>query len=161
MLYYAEAVPSEIDFSKVLPKAIRFSAKINSAASPVPIAGVKGIRMVAKKIRQLENEKDERRAHLYLGHIVRMQEEIGTGGGGFRFMYASFLQEAGEKLGSSLLSDAAEEMSKIGDEWRLFALMCARKSKARYDDTFHSIAEQLEKISDREAALYDRLKTLR
>ncbi len=161
MLYYAQAVPAEIDFSKVLPKAIRFSAKINSAASPVPIAGVKGIRMVAKKIRQLENEKDERRAHLYLGHIVRMQEEIGTGGGGFRFMYASFLQEAGEKLGSSLLSDAAEEMSKIGDEWRLFALMCARKSKARYDDTFHSIAEQLEQISDREAALFERLKTLR
>ena len=35
----------------------------------------------------------------FLGNIVRMQEEIGTGGGGFRFMYAAFLQEAGDVLG--------------------------------------------------------------
>jgi hypothetical protein len=156
LLYYPTEVPDEIDFERVLPKAIRFTAKISSSKNPVPIAGPKGILRVAKKIRKLVDAQ-ERFAHLYLGHIVRMQEEIGTGGGGFRFMYAAFLQEAAQIMASDQLSEAAEEMSSIGDEWRLFALMCARKSKARYDDTFDSIADQLEMIAQREAALFGRL----
>lgn len=156
LLYYPAEVPAAIDFESVLPKAIRFTAKINGPKSPVPIAGSKGIHRVAKKIRKLV-DADERYAHLYLGHIVRMQEEIGTGGGGFRFMYAAFLQEGAEILASDQLAEAAEEMSLIGDEWRLFALMCARKSKARYDDTFDSIADQLDKIANREAALFAQL----
>ncbi|MCU7905898.1 MAG: BtrH N-terminal domain-containing protein [Candidatus Thiodiazotropha sp. (ex Epidulcina cf. delphinae)] len=160
LIYYPAKVPDEIDFDSVLPKSIRFSAKINGARSPVPIAGVKGIQRVAGQIRKLDKAQ-ERDANLYLGHIVRMQEEIGTGGGGFRFMYASFLQEAAEILRSDLLADAAEEMSEIGDEWRLFALMCARKSKARYDDTFDGIADQLEKIAGREASLFARLHNYR
>ncbi|MET0051935.1 MAG: BtrH N-terminal domain-containing protein [Candidatus Thiodiazotropha sp.] len=159
LLYYPDSVPERIDYSTLLPKAIRFTAKINGPKSPVPIAGVKGIARVARNIRGLAGVED-RKAHLYLGHIVRMQEEIGTGGGGFRFMYAAFLQEAAEILGSELLEEAAQEMSRIGDEWRLFALMCARKSKARYDDTFDSIADQLDKIAGLEAELYSRLVRL-
>jgi hypothetical protein len=159
LLYYPAKVPAEIDFNTILPKAIRFTAKVNGAKSPVPIAGSKGIRWVARNIRKLV-DAEARYAHLYLGHIVRMQEEIGTGGGGFRFMYAAFLQEAAEILASDQLAEAAEEMSVIGDEWRLFALMCARKSKARYDDTFDSIADQLDKIAKREATLFGRLSAL-
>jgi hypothetical protein len=159
LLYYPAKVPAEIDFNTILPKAIRFTAKVNGAKSPVPIAGSKGIRWVARNIRKLV-DAEARYAHLYLGHIVRMQEEIGTGGGGFRFMYAAFLQEAAEILASDQLAEAAEEMSVIGDEWRLFALMCARKSKARYDDTFDSIADQLDKIAEREATLFGRLSAL-
>lgn len=30
----------------------------------------------------------------YLAQLVRMQEEIGTGGGGFRYIYAAFLQQS-------------------------------------------------------------------
>jgi hypothetical protein len=160
LLYYPVSVPESIDYPSLLPKAIRFTAKINGPKSPVPIAGVKGIARVARNIRGLDRV-EVRKAHLYLGHIVRMQEEIGTGGGGFRFMYAAFLQEAAEILGSSLLDEAAQEMSRIGDEWRLFALMCARKSKARYDDTFDSIADQLDKIAGLEGELFLRLMSLR
>jgi hypothetical protein len=42
--------------------------------------------------------------------IVRMQEEIGTGGGGFRFIYAAFLQEAGRLMGSTRLEEASRMM---------------------------------------------------
>ena len=34
----------------------------------------------------------------YLAQMIRMQEEIGTGGGGFRFIYGAFLEEAAEVL---------------------------------------------------------------
>jgi len=40
-----------------------------------------------------------------------MQEEIGTGGAGFRFMYASFLQEAGEKIGAAELGEASARLT--------------------------------------------------
>ncbi|MEN8168590.1 MAG: DUF4872 domain-containing protein, partial [Pseudomonadota bacterium] len=102
-----------------------------------------------------------RYANLFLGHIVRMQEEIGTGGGGFRFMYAAFLQEAAAIMSSDLLAEAADKMTDIGDEWRLFALMCARMSKQRHGDSFSSIAEQMHKIARQESDLYRLLSTYR
>jgi hypothetical protein len=157
MIYYPASVPTEIDFNTLLPKAIRFTAKISGFKNPVPIAGPKGMKLVARKIRKL-SKVEPRQAHLYLGHMVRMQEEIGTGGGGFRFMYAAFLQEAANILDSELLLEASHELSSIGDQWREFALMCARKSKRRYNDTFDSIADQLEKIAQHEAALFTRLR---
>ena len=36
-----------------------------------------------------------------LGQVIRMLEEIGTGGAGFRFIYAAFLQESAGILGIS------------------------------------------------------------
>ena len=40
----------------------------------------------------------DKKASLYLGQVVRMLEEIGTGGAGFRFIYAAFLQESAKIL---------------------------------------------------------------
>ena len=59
---------------------------------PGPIVGVNGIKYTAKQIRKWRGTLGPRKAGLYLGQIVRMQEEIGTGGGGFRFLYAAFLR---------------------------------------------------------------------
>jgi len=58
--------------------------------------------------------------------IVRMQEEVGTGGAGFRYMYAAFLQEAASLFGSAELNDLSQEMTAIGDTWREFAVTAAR-----------------------------------
>ncbi|MEN8180746.1 MAG: BtrH N-terminal domain-containing protein [Pseudomonadota bacterium] len=160
MMYYPTSVPAEIDFKRLIPKAIKLTTRISSKRSPMPLAGVKGIRRVARKIEKL-SDAEPRYANLYLGHIVRMQEEIGTGGGGFRFMYAAFLQEAADIMASDLLAEAADKMSEIGDEWRLFALMCARMSKKRYGDTFASIAGQMNKVAQMESDLYDLLSTYR
>ena len=60
-----------------------------------------------------------------------MQEEIGTGGGGFRFLYAAFLQEAADILCMPELGDASDKMTRVGDQWRLFALACAKLVKGR------------------------------
>jgi len=68
---------------------------------------------------------------LYIGNIVRMQEEIGTGGGGFRFLYASFLQELAAKTGYAVLDGLASRLVEIGDRWREFALAAARMIRGR------------------------------
>ena len=53
---------------------------------------------MAKLIRKWPKKKGTKSANHYLGQIVRMQEEIGTGGGGFRYIFAAFLQESSKVL---------------------------------------------------------------
>lgn len=155
-MYYPVSLPKEIHYEKVIPKALRSTCRTNGRKNPMPFAGVKGMKMIAKKIEKLKNE-DPRFARLFLGHIVRMQEEIGTGGAGFRFMYGAFLQEAGERLNSKLLSDTSEQMIKVGDEWRQFALLCARMSKERGEQNFKDIADKLRDVANMELEIYDEL----
>lgn len=156
MMYYVENVPSEIDYETVVPKSIRFTARINGRWNPVPFAGVHGMRMVAKRIEKLKNA-DPRYARLFMGHIVRMQEEIGTGGAGFRFMYAAFLQQVSEMFNSEILREASEKMVRTGDELREFALFAARINKQRGDQDFSDAAAQLRKVAQMEMDIYNEL----
>ncbi|MBU1233822.1 MAG: BtrH N-terminal domain-containing protein [Proteobacteria bacterium] len=157
LLYYPLKVPETIDYAVVIPRAVKKNAKA-MLKTPVPIAGIRGIRALAKSIGKLE-KKDRRYAKLFLGHIVRMQEEIGTGGAGFRFIYASFLQEAGRLLGSSLLAESSEMMTAVGDQWREFALMLAKaiRSKKSHSIDFPALQIKLESVADAEAAVYRKL----
>jgi len=156
LMYYPSEVPDSIDYDLVIPKAIRFTGKMNGRWNPVPIAGVHGIRLLAKNILKLE-KADQHYAQLFMGHIVRMQEEIGTGGAGFRFIYAAFLQEAGTILNSTFLHERSSELTNIGDEWRDFAVLCARLSKKRKGQNYSDAAKQLYKIADMELDFYQRL----
>ena len=45
-----------------------------------------------------------------------MQEEIGTGRVGFRFIYASFLQEASSILDNQGLNNASVKMTAVADQ---------------------------------------------
>ena len=156
LMYYPSEVPNSIDYDLVIPKAIRFTGKMNGRWNPVPIAGIHGMRLLAKNISKLE-KADQHYAQLFMGHIVRMQEEIGTGGAGFRFIYAAFLQESATLLDSSFLHERSSELTQIGDEWRDFAVLCARLSKKRKGQNYSDAAKQLYKIADMELDFYQRL----
>ena len=159
LLYYPSHVPSHVDYAKVIPKSIRRTAK-TMLKTPVPIAGLKGIRFLAKHIRKLET-KDRRYAKLFLGHVVRMQEEIGTGGAGFRYIYASYLQEASEILNNDILMEASKMMTATGDAWREFALMIAKSIRSKKSEVidFDAIGAKLESVADQEAEVYKKLLT--
>ncbi|MCJ7766219.1 MAG: BtrH N-terminal domain-containing protein, partial [Thiovulaceae bacterium] len=159
LLYYPSHVPSNVDYAKVIPKTIKKTAKM-MLKTPVPIAGLKGIRFLAKHIRKLET-KDRRYARLFLGNIVRMQEEIGTGGAGFRYIYASYLQEASEILENDLLMEASKMMTATGDAWREFALMIAKSIRSKKSEVidFDAIGAKLESVADQEAEVYKKLLT--
>ena len=157
MMYYPTRIPDAVDYEKVIPKAIRFTARLNGSGNPAPFCGVSGMRMVARKIERLPNA-DPRFAKLFLGHLVRMQEEIGTGGAGFRFMYAAFLQEAGEMLQRDELIEASRVMTQTGDEWRQFALLAARMSKSRGKQEFIDVANKLRAVASMEESLYAQLR---
>lgn len=98
---------------------------------PLPLIGVKGIRRLARQVAAWPELLGRRKALIYLGHAIRMQEEIGTGGGGFRLMYAAFLQQAAPILMNDRLLDLSARMTGIGDLWREFAVSGARICKNR------------------------------
>lgn len=157
LLYYPVHIPKHIDYQSILPKVIRKNAQ-TMLKTPVPIAGVRAIRSLGKSIEKLE-KKERRWAKLFLGHIVRMQEEIGTGGAGFRFIYASFLQEAGNILDNQELNSASSMMTAVGDQWREFALLAVkgiRKKKGESID-FTGIREKLDNVADAETEIYKKL----
>jgi hypothetical protein len=156
LLYYPVNVPIEIELKPIIVKSIKKVAK-SMLNTPVPIAGLKGIKYLAKAIRKLK-DKDKRYAKLFLGHIVRMQEEIGTGGAGFRYLYASFLQESSVKFdGDKTLEEASKMFLKVGDEFRVFALMIAKAVRSKQDIDYESIAEKLDSIADEEREVYKKL----
>ncbi|RMG21458.1 MAG: DUF4872 domain-containing protein [Bacteroidetes bacterium] len=98
---------------------------------PGPIAGVAGIAYTGKKIKKWRDKLGLKRAGLYLAQLVRMQEEIGTGGGGFRFIYAAFLQQAHQYHPQDELLHISEQFTRAGDLWRSAAVQAAGIYKGR------------------------------
>ena len=121
---------------------------------------MRGIRLLAKRVREWPEKYGKRKAVLYLGHTIRMQEEIGTGGGGFRLMYAAFLQEAAGILDKKGLLEISEKMTDVGDRWREFALFGARicKDRSADGDNFDRLSDILYDCGNRERALYKDLR---
>ena len=115
------------DLPAIIRKAIRKTAK--HMLAPVFFIGVKGIRTLAKKIESLPAKQNDKYQKLFLGHLVRMQEEIGTGGAGFRYIYAYFLEQAAHICNEPAFQTASEQMTTIGDQWRQFAAMCVKQCK--------------------------------
>ena len=99
--------------------------------APGNIAGISGIRYTAKKIKKWRDTLGLERSRSYLAQLVRMQEEIGTGGGGFRFIYAAFLQQAYAYHPVDELMDISHQFTKAGDLWRDAAIQASGIYKGR------------------------------
>jgi len=147
-LYYPEDISNSIELKYAIRKAIKKNAK--SMLTPFPYAGIKGMKRLARKIETLYQE-DTKYIQLFLTHIVRMQEEIGTGGGGFRFLYAAFLKEAMEyDIDNFVLEKSSVLFVKSGNVLREFALLCVSGSKNLEKLNLEQISNKL-----REAIFYE------
>lgn len=156
LMYWLDDVPREQDWEKLIRQAVLGTTRILDGM-PLPWIGIRGIQHLARQVERLDPAQTKYN-RLYLTHIVRMQEEIGTGGAGFRFMYASFLQEAGEKIGAAELGEASARLTAIGDDWRQFASACVRASRSKGEaPDFRPIAEMLRGIAGQERALMKEL----
>lgn len=155
-MYYPTHVPKGLDIRPAVKKSLRKNA-YDMHTIPVPIFGYKAIGYLASKVRNYETVLGERKAIHYLGNIVRMQEEIGTGGGGFRFIYAAFLQESARLLEVPQLNEHAKTMTNIGDMWRDFAYDAGRVCKGRAPEgvNYASLADLLVEIGESERKVFE------
>jgi len=130
---------------------------------PGPITGIKGIRFTAKRIRGWRNKLGPQKAGSYLAQVVRMQEEIGTGGGGFRFIYGAFLQEAYQYLPVDELMNISKEFTRSGDIWRSAAVQAAGIYKGRLGTQadFEQMSEYLLSAADVEQQAFRALSKIK
>ena len=158
-MYYLTQVPEQLELKPHIVRGIRSVCKM-MLASPFPLIGVKGIRFLAKRLGKWPQRLGQENADLHLGHVVRMQEEIGTGGGGFRFMYAAFLQESAAAVQEPLLQECAAALTAAGDTWREFAAMAARicKKRGRAEDSYPAMVACLNRCGAMEEKVFAELK---
>ncbi|MDP9042365.1 MAG: DUF4872 domain-containing protein, partial [Bacteroidota bacterium] len=130
---------------------------------PGPIAGVRGIRFTANRIRQWRDKLGPQKAGSYLAQLVRMQEEIGTGGGGFRFIYGDFLQEAYAYYPLQELIDISKQFTKSGDIWRSAAIQAAGIYKGRIgaQADFNLMSDYLNAAADLEKQAFQDLSKIK
>jgi hypothetical protein len=161
-MYYIAVTSSGYDLKSAIVKGIKKACK-DMLEIPIPMFGVKGIRFLARQMRKWPAKLGDKKASLYMGQVVRMLEEIGTGGGGFRFMYAAFLQEAAKELDQPWLNEVSLEMTEAGDHWREFGLIAGRifKNRSSQEESYKKAAEILLKIADREEKIYRRLRKIK
>lgn len=152
LLYFLTRPPVVPDWRQLGRRALARTARIMLA--PIPLVGVRGVRLLAGRVGRLPLRDGGEQARMYIGNIVRMQEEIGTGGGGFRFLYASYLQELAETTGYAALDALAARLVEIGDRWREFALAAARMIRGRDPLAPPALAERLRALAAQEELFF-------
>jgi hypothetical protein len=160
-MYYISYVPEHIRLESAIVRGIRKTAR-DMLTIPIPMFGIDGIRFLSRRMRKWPAKFGDKVAAQNLGQLIRMLEEIGTGGAGFRFIYAAFLQESAGILKKPWLNDLSAEMTAIGDLWREFAVYASRtfKNRDKGSNTYDSLADMLVNIADREEKVFIRLRKI-
>lgn len=129
--FYPDKIPSTIDYKNCIIAGIKDSCR-GMLHIPVPFAGIKGMRLFARKLLDWPRlaGDPERLSHELMMINVTLEEK-GTGGAGFRFMFATFLQESATLLNRADLGEMAARAMAIGDQWRAISLKAARIGKSR------------------------------
>jgi hypothetical protein len=161
-MYFITGTSSSYHLNEAIVKGIRQVCK-DMLEIPIPLFGVNGIRYLARRMRNWPKKYGDKKASLHMGQVVRMLEEIGTGGAGFRFIYAAFLQEAAHELNQPWLNDMSAKMTEAGDRWREFGIIAGRifKNRAGQEDSYVAASEVLMDIADREEKIYRRLSLIK
>lgn len=159
-LYYPEQGKTITD--QQIAQAIKKGIKTNifyMLRIPGNIAGVRGIAKTGKKIKKWRDQLGPQKAGLYLAQLVRMQEEIGTGGGGFRYIYAAFLQQAHAYLPNDSLLEISRSFTRSGDLWRNAAVQAAGIYKGRIGNQadYDVMGDYLFEISELEKKAFQAL----
>ncbi len=159
-MYYVKEVENHIDYEAQIPKSLK--RVINNMIGVNPgFIGVKGMRKFAEKLIEWP---DITRDVEHLSHEVMkinvFLEDQGTGGAGFRFLFATYLKEAADKTGRQELNDFATKMMEIGDKWREISLFAAQIGKNRDlgQDRLKELSDMIMKMADLETAFYKNLK---
>jgi hypothetical protein len=121
-MFYPVHVPREIPMEKGIRHGLK-NTVFNMLRIPIPFLGVKGIRRFADKIADwpgYAKDIDHLAHNVFM--ITTMLEDQGTGGAGFRYIYASFLREAATILNESVFNEY---------DWRNVSLYASRIAKRR------------------------------
>ena len=161
-MYWINNIKKDLDFKSGAQKGIDKSV-YEMIKVPFWLVGVKGIRVLAKDIKKWPHKHGNSTASFYLGQILRMAEDFGTGGAGFRYIYGAFLKEAGERFSNDTLLEASDMMGKTANRWRDFTYMGARncKNRSKPEEDYGMLGDMLREIADSEEKVYRKLDKIK
>jgi hypothetical protein len=157
-MYYPTLIPKDYHIEDAIWLGIK-RAGFDMTEIPLPILATKGMKYLAGRMRRWPERLGDKKAIQYLANVVRMQEEIGTGGAGFRFIYAAFLEKASRILRNEELLELSKQMTAVGDRWRDFAYYAGRVCKSRKSDvkSFAELADIIIECAELEDKIFRRL----
>lgn len=153
--------PTDEQMKQAIIKGIKRNCR-DMLQIPGPIGGTDGIAYTGRQIKKWKTKLGDEKARSYLAQLVRMQEEIGTGGGGFRFIYGAFLQEAHQYVPMDELIDISQEFTAAGDKWRDAAIQASGIYKGRLNTQadYDNMGNMLIAISQDEKKAFKDLQKL-
>lgn len=159
-MFYFDPLSKDFSSSVDLKQAVKAGLKDtchNMLGIPFRYFGPKGMHYFANDIRQWEKKFTDRQICYRLLWYYRVIERAGTGGAGYRFIYADFLKEAAALYESTLLDECAAQMGLVADRWRQFSLDC-RRFLRKDEITLNEMADQLDEIGSCEHAIFTKIK---
>ncbi|MBW2593076.1 MAG: BtrH N-terminal domain-containing protein [Deltaproteobacteria bacterium] len=145
--------PGHIEIPDNLPDVIRDAVMVQSRTlldESLNFQGVAGLGKWERELDQWKNFPDRQWTARFTYQLI---EKRGTGGGGFRLMYADFLREAGEYIPAVAESGLADRMHAVGLAWRDLAYALKRVSENEKPE-FREVAAGLEKVEKLEGAYH-------
>jgi hypothetical protein len=158
-MFNVKKIPQDIDFRKAIVKGIK-KACFNMLKLPIPFIGIKGIYKFADKVKTWP---DLARDTEHLSHEIMkinvLLEDQGTGGAGFRYMYAAFLQEASKIMQDEKLDEFSKEIMNIGDKWREISYFSAKIGKKRdfSENNINQLSDMIREKGDLELNFFNNL----
>lgn len=159
-MFYFDPLPGNfgetVDLRQAVVKGLKQTCH-NMLGIPFRYFGAKGIHYFADDLRKWELKYDHRQICYRLLWYYRVIERAGTGGAGYRYLYADFLKEAAPLFQNVEMEACATKMAEIAEMWRRFSLDCRRYLK-KDEVTLNKMADLLDEISARECAVFHRIK---
>lgn len=157
-MYWISQPNPDLDLREAVTKGIKRTV-YDMIKVPFPLIGVKGIRWMAGDLKKWPKKLGNDKASFYLGQILRMAEEFGTGGAGFRYIFGSFLKEAGTMFNNNDLLEASDMMGKTANKWREFTYIGARncKDRSKPEEDYGMLSNMLREIANMEEQVYKKL----
>jgi hypothetical protein len=161
-MYWINTIRKDLDIKSAVEKGIKKTV-YEMIKVPFPLIGVKGIHWLAKDLKKWPKKHGNETAAFYLGQIIRMSEDFGTGGAGFRYIYGAFLKEVGEKYNNPDLLTASNMMGNAANRWREFTYMGARncKNRSKPEEDYGKLSDMLHEIADMEKEVYGKLDKIK
>jgi len=157
-MYWINKVNGEPDIRSAVAQGIKKTV-YEMIKIPFPLIGVKGIRWMSRDIKKWPRKHGMQKAAFYLGQVLRMSEDFGTGGAGFRYIFGEFLRESGEKFNHEGLLEASAMMGKTANRWRELNYVFARsfKNRSTPEQDYNMFGDMMFEIAGLEEQVYKKL----
>ena len=159
-MFYIDPLPANyaetIDLKSAIIGGLKEACR-NMISIPMPWFGTNGIHFMANDIRKWEKKHTPELINTSLLWYYRLIEQAGTGGSGYRYIFADFLKESAEIFHDQALADSSDIMRKAADTWREFTISCNRYLE-KTGVMLNEMADIIDEAGDLEHKSFNKLK---